>query len=70
MILSRWRTIEYLAKARREQQVPAALAAMDARAPEGLLPLICHIGHSHAGCDAWKNGSDYQLPQLGVLSGL
>ena len=58
------RMIEYLAIPRREQQVPAALAAADARAFAALLRLIRHRGQPHAAFDAWCAGLEYRVPEV------
>jgi hypothetical protein len=58
------RTIEYLRRPRREQQVPAAVGAVAGRALESILPLIRHRGDPHAGYEAWAAGEQYELPEL------
>jgi hypothetical protein len=64
VIFGQRRTIEYLAIPRREQQVPASVAAVHGHALDTLLPLICHKGQTHAGYVAWSAGEKYVLPQL------
>jgi hypothetical protein len=64
VVLGPRRTIEYLRRPRREQQVPAAVGAVAARALESMLSLIRHRGQPHAYYEAWAAGEEYQLPEL------
>jgi hypothetical protein len=64
VVLGPRRTIEYLRRPRREQQVPAAVGAVAARALENMLPLIRHRGDPHAGYEAWAAGDEYVVPEL------
>jgi hypothetical protein len=59
------RMIEYSATPRRRQQLPAAMAGFSARSPASPLPLIRHRGEAHAGYDAWVEGREYRVPEVG-----
>ena len=58
------RMVRYEAEPLRPLHLPAALAAVDGRAPQGVWPLVRTAGEPHAGLEAWARGESYRLPAI------
>lgn len=56
--------VRYETKPLRALHVPAALAAVDGRPPQGLWPVIRGLGQPHTALDAWAAGDDYEVPVI------
>lgn len=64
VIFGERKMVRYETEPLRALHVPAALAAVDGRPPQGLWPVIRGFDQPHAALNAWAAGDDYEVPLI------